>query len=456
MRWVALALLGLLWVEPALAAEVVLDTASQSESLLKRETSARIAALGGNGASLEVGVDSLFSNPAVLARLQGMELGVHHQSWLANINQESADLAAPTACGTLGLGLGWVDYGTFDAVDAQGQPQGTVAAQDYSFDVAWARAVGAGLSIGGAARYIREALADQVLSESVIDLGLYWTQGRWQVGLLFANVAATALSGDRGPSAMRGELSGDLMAQPGQLHANLGFSAEPGGLSRIQAGMESRLYPLLAARVGYEARLGSTLLEGFSGATFGLGFSLGPADIDYAFLPFGDLGSGQRLSLKWRFANPKPNPSPTVSPPPSLEAVLMPPLLPPAPRPLVLAPPSLPTAPLPLPTAAPAVLLQPTAVPTVETSAMQFKVTEDSLENARHLEDSGHLDEAVAVHRNLLGLYPHNPRIWRSLGDLQYRAGHHDLALQAYDKAFENGLDDADLKTWVAKYRSQP
>jgi hypothetical protein len=443
----ALALLGLLWAQAAPAAEVIFDTASQSESLLKRETSARVAALGGNGASLEVGVDSLFSNPAVLARMQGMELGVHHQSWLANINQESADLAAPTGWGTWGLGLGWVDYGTFDAVDAQGQSQGTVAAQDYSFDVAWARAVGAGLSIGGAARYIREALADQVLSESVLDLGLYWTQDRWQVGLLFANVASTALSGDRGPSAMRGEVSGDLMARPGQLHANVGFSAEPGGLSRIQAGLESNLYPVLTARLGYEARLGSTLLEGFSGATFGLGFSLGPADIDYAFLPFGDLGSGQRLSLKWRFANPKPSPRPAPTPELTPEPVLVPPLLPPAPRPLVLAPPSLPAL---MPTA------QPTAVPTVETSEMQFKVTEDSLENARRLEDAGHLDEAVAVHQNLLGLYPHNPKIWRSLGDLQYRAGHHDQALQAYDKAFENGLDDADLKTWVAKYRSQP
>lgn len=443
-RW-AVFLLCVLWPAFATAGEQVFETASQGASINKRATTARAAALGGNGASLEAGADSLLSNPAALAKLRTLEFGVHHQSWLANITQEQAVAGLPTGWGgSWGLGLGWVDYGSLDAVDEFGQPLGSVTAQDYDLSLAWARAAGAGFSVGALARYGQELIAGESLTQSSLDLGLHWSAERWQMGLVYANLASTLLSGDRGPSALRGEVTADVWRTPGVLRASAGFSAEPSGLSRLQAGVEAALVQSLIARAGYEARLGSTLIDGFSGATFGLGFNLGSLTLDYAYLPFGDLGSGQRLSMKWRMS-PPPTPTPAPTPPPVPEAAPGPPPVVEAvvtPEPIVFAP----LAPLP------------TAVPTPPPSPdeLQVKVTEDALALARQAEDKGDRDSAVALHRGLLSRFPDNPVVWRSLGDLYYRAGLREQAVDAYDQALQKGLMNDELKEWLIKYRSQP
>lgn len=438
----------LLWLclLPALAPaeEAVYGTASQASSLQKRNTSARVAALGGNGASLDAGADSLLSNPAALAQIGGVELGLHHQSWLAGINQEVGTAAGPLSGGAWGLGLGWVDYGSLDAVDETGEPQGSVTAQDYSVSGAWARAVGAGFSVGASLRYAQQSMAGEGSSQSFIDLGMHWKGSRWQAGVLFADVASSILGGDRGPSALRSELSGDLSSHPGLLRCLAGFSAEPGGLSRLQAGLESTFYDRMTLRAGYEARLGATLVNGLSNATFGMGFVLGPAVLDYAYLPYGDLGAGHRLSLNWRLSAP-----PSAS---SGQARVA------EPKPVPVMAPPLPVIEAPKPPPTP----QPVPVATEEVDPMEagvrlrIKVTDETLADASQAEQAGHWDEALAIHKALLIRFPESPQVWRSLGDLHFRAGHRDEAVEAYDKALSFGLMNEELKDWLTKYRSQP
>ncbi len=442
--------LGLLLLSPPLPAlEEVYGTASQGASMQKRHTSARAAGVGGNGASLQEGADSLLSNPAALARSDGLEVGVHHQSWLANINQESATVAGQAGWGAWGLGLDWVDYGTIEAMDEFGQPLGTVGAQDYNASLAWARTVGAGLSVGGSGHFGQSVIAGESLVQSSLDLGLHWAGERWACGLVFANVGATLLSGERGSSAMRGELSGDISSRPGALRALGGFSAEPNGLSRLQAGLESGWSDSFVLRAGYESRLGATLVEGFAGTTLGLGFAMGPLFLDYAYLPFGDLGTGHRISMKWRMSKKPAAPSavPLPEPPPVPAA------------PLPLEPPPVPT-PVAIPTLAPIPPLEalPTPLPTppLAIEETQVKVTEDALELARKAEDSGDRESALAIHKGLLSRFPENPVIWRSLGDLHYRAGEKDAAVEAYDQALQKGLMNGELEDWLTKYRSQP
>jgi hypothetical protein len=439
----------LLWTGESPAAESVYATASQSESLQKREASARVAALGGNGTSLDAGADSILSNPAAMAGITGLELGAHHQSWLADINQENLTAAGPAfgRWGAWGASLGLVEYGYIEAVDEFGQPLGGVSAQDYSLSLGWARATGTGLSFGGVARVAQESLAGEATTRASMDLGLLWAHGPWRVGVVLADVTSILLTGNGGPSALRAELSGELGSHPGDLRFCGGFSAEPGGLSRLQTGLEGGLYDTLMLRAGYEAKLGDSLVDGFSGASFGLGFALGSSVVDYAFLPFGDLGSGHRISLKWRMKRPA-----TVAP----RLALRPrsPVPQPSPTPVATAVPiALPT---PVATSVPVAMPMPTPIPTPTADSLQFKVTDDALELARSAEAHGNFEEAVALHESLLGRYPHNPVIWRSLGDLYYRAHRQDEAVKAFDRALEEGLMNQELERWLEKYRSQP
>jgi hypothetical protein len=285
--------------------------------------------------------------------------------------------------------------------------------------VGGAQTVGAGLSIGGSLRYNRQTLAGEALTQGSVDLGLHWDGGRWRAGLLFADVASTLLDGTRGPSALRAEFSGDLLSHPTTLRGYAGFSAEQGGYSRGQVGVEDEIYHSLTLRAGYEALAGETMIDGFSGATFGLGFAMGLITMDYAYLPFGDLGAGQRLSVTWHLTSAHAADEPAK------------------------------TAPEPRPVQT--VLAAPPVAEAVETGAKGA-----ALQRARQLEDSGQWDQAVGVHQWLLGIAPGDALVWRSLADLQYRTGRKAEAIQSYDLAFQHGLINPLLQAWLAKYRSQP
>ena len=97
---------------------------------------------------------------------------------------------------------------------------------------------------------------------------------------------------------------------PQQLVLGTGFSALGGnltiGLDAISSkgqnayfvsGLEYRLIDFLRLRVGYN---GVTKFVG-SGMTYGIGIKINQWNLDYAYVPFGDLGNTQRVSVGVRF-----------------------------------------------------------------------------------------------------------------------------------------------------------
>lgn len=61
----------------------------QSMPLFGRLGSARLMSLGGAFHALAQGPDALLANPAGLSSVGRFEVGLHHESWLADINEES-------------------------------------------------------------------------------------------------------------------------------------------------------------------------------------------------------------------------------------------------------------------------------------------------------------------------------------------------------------------------------
>jgi hypothetical protein len=55
----------------------------------------------------------------------------------------------------------------------------------------------------------------------------------------------------------------------------------------------------LTGRIGYLTRALDT--AGFNGVTAGVGFTYKDYQLDYAYVPYGDLGGTQRTSLTIRF-----------------------------------------------------------------------------------------------------------------------------------------------------------
>jgi tetratricopeptide (TPR) repeat protein len=67
--------------------------------------------------------------------------------------------------------------------------------------------------------------------------------------------------------------------------------------------VEDQLFAFLSLRLGTQLQAQDPRLEGLRGLSSGFGFKVRDLDVDYAYLPFGDLGGVQRLSFSWRFAH---------------------------------------------------------------------------------------------------------------------------------------------------------
>jgi hypothetical protein len=415
--------LTLLLLAPALlrADAQAFASAGQSLSLFGRLGSARLAALGGSFNSLVQGADGLMVNPAGLAGVDAVQIGLHHETWLAGINQESLYAVTPMEGGQgFGAYAHIIDYGTFEIRDSSGQRLGTIDARDYAVGAGYGIANRLGFSGGLGIRGVRENLLKDDLFSLAVDAGLNW-QGKdgWSGGLAAVNLGSS-LNGRRGAESVRWGVSRKAELGHGYLWPALAFSWEPHSTPSLSIGAEAGLGRALALRVGYEQRFVETLLEGVYGLTLGLGFHMGPVGFDYAFLPYGDLGAGHRVTLTW-----------TQPPWPHM------------PAPLAT------TSPSPTPQATPEAQVE---VPAPKTDLVYVK---DPLSNAKAMESEGRLAEALADYERVVADDPKLAGAWRAIAELATKlkdkpkaiaAYHHLLALQP----------DPELSAWLKRFEAEP
>jgi hypothetical protein len=204
--------------------------------------------------------------------------------------------------GTFGASGNYVNYGTLTGYDDTGVKSADYTANRYGFGLGWGREILKGLSAGVAVRGATQSVSDNNYSNLSADLGALWTPVRdLKLGLAYSNLG-TAIAGYSQASALR--LGGSYCLDPARTnHLLLAVAGafEPQGVSRLQVGAEDVLYSMLALRLGYQASLADNQIDGLTGLTMGAGFMLKGFTLDYAFLPYGDLGYAHRISLSYQF-----------------------------------------------------------------------------------------------------------------------------------------------------------
>jgi hypothetical protein len=304
-----------------------------------------------------------------------------------------------------------VDYGIFELRDANGARQGDMSARDHAIGVAFGMRSLLGFSGGVTLRGIRENLIHDDVFAVTIDAGAAW-QGPagWSGGLAVMNVGP-AFAGFQGAESLRWGVARRFERNGNWLWPALAFSWEPKVAPNVHLGAELGLGRALALRAGYRHRFVETLLDGIQGLTLGMGALTGSFGFDYAFLPFGDLGAGHRVSLTWIQAPPRPRPATVASVGPIQAAV---------------APP------------------QPDLV-----------YVTDPLGPARSLESKGRLGEALAEYERVAQEHPAMAGAWRGLADLAYQMKLKEKALEAY-QALLLIEDDPELAAWLKAYQDEP
>jgi tetratricopeptide (TPR) repeat protein len=212
--------------------------------------------------------------------------------------------------GTFGGALNYFGYGKIEGYDASGSPTGDVAASDLMLDVAWGKRWNAflgsdlfkDLSTGVSLKVLRKTLADKSALGEAADIGFsYPVRSGSFAGMRLAGAVQNLGPGIKFdgeasplPQTMRLGAAYPLWGRALTLAADAVVSGNDPAY--FLGGLEYRILKMFAVRFGYK---GSQTLD--KKLTYGLGFENPRFRLDYAFVPFGDLGDTHRISLVFRF-----------------------------------------------------------------------------------------------------------------------------------------------------------
>lgn len=272
------------------------------------------------------GVQSLHYNPAGLA-WQGSgidqgsgsgattggdgkrEVSATYQRLVLDINFGELAYAAPIN-GRAGWGaeVRYLDYGRMDRnqVNVAGgivtnTRAGTFEAQDL------AAAIGFGVRLetisgGVTGRLISSTLDGDAAIAGALDLGIQWRPASVPVefGAMVANLGSD-LRYDRDeeplPRLLRVGAAARLWEGRVRLHVDGEFARNED--PHLMAGLELTPFPAVTFRGGYDGRVDGN--GAGKGWTVGAGFRVQAFTLDYAYIPFGNLGDNHRVGLTFRF-----------------------------------------------------------------------------------------------------------------------------------------------------------
>jgi hypothetical protein len=282
-----------------------------SASFLKLPSGPRSEALGGAAAALAEGAEALFWNPAGLARLpeQGKsEVTAGYSALLETSYLSSLAYALPTSIGVFASGLSYFSQGAQTQYDAVGNAVGKFSPYDLGFSLGYARRLSR-ILIGGAVKMVRSSIAEASATTAAVDFGIQAPHvgdvgdGPLDVGVSFSNLGPPLKLGAVPaplPFSMRGGMFWHLSSFVGAAaDIVLPVDEAPYAALGLEATLKQNQYAA-ALRLGYD-QSHSRGVDGLAGLTAGAGLDAGFLRIDYAWVPFGDLGMTNRIAATFRF-----------------------------------------------------------------------------------------------------------------------------------------------------------
>jgi len=256
-------------------------------NFLKIGVGARAAAMGDAFTAVADDSTSLYWNPAGLTRLKGCELSTMYNMWFEGISQGYVSAGFPLLGGTMGVGTNYVNMGDLEGRDESGNPTGVFQAYDLAACVGFAGRLGK-LSLGLSGGIVRSTVAADSNSAFLGTVGgLFEINQNFSVGAVAQNLG-TKLGDDSLPLIFKVGLS--LKQGSFCLAADIGKSQETALYYCV--GVEGWIGNILALRAGY--RINQDIGSGW---TAGLGFKMGGFALDYAYVPYSNLGNTHRISL---------------------------------------------------------------------------------------------------------------------------------------------------------------
>ncbi|NIO19084.1 PorV/PorQ family protein [bacterium] len=253
--------------------------------------------------------NTIYWNPAGLNNISQPEITAMHNEWFEDIRYEFLGYVQPTKrFGNFGIGFILLHMSKItrvkeDELGLYAGKAGTFSVSDKSFILAYGKEITDDISSGISLKIIQQINADVKGTGIAFDLGCLY---KMPVDNLMAGLNVQNI----GPAI---KVEKERFALP--LNIKLGFSYKirqsfllaidlnqpVDNYLNIGLGSEYWFKNIFALRLGYKYQSGANDLGSLSGLRAGCGFRWRDYGIDYAFVPYGELGNTHRISLHVKF-----------------------------------------------------------------------------------------------------------------------------------------------------------
>jgi len=296
------------------ATNISLAQQQNTYDFLNLNVDARSSAMAGSFVSVGNDVNTIFYNPAGLATLNGKQASVGFFKYLLDINSGNASYSQKyKELGYFGIGVRYVNYGSFDKYDENYQNVGTFGASDIALSLGYANKYKENIKYGANVKFIYSTIDEYSSVGLALDLGALYSFPEQQLNIgasilnLGTQIKKYNTTNEKLPLDIRIGITKTLEHLP--LTVNIGFSNLADTYDKfferfknIIVGGEFVLNEYVLLRVGYNNverqnfKTGSSL--GIGGFSAGLGIKFTDKyKLDYAFNSLGNIGAAHRFNI---------------------------------------------------------------------------------------------------------------------------------------------------------------
>ncbi|MDD5361115.1 MAG: type IX secretion system protein PorQ [Ignavibacteria bacterium] len=283
-------------------------------NFLKLNVDARSSAMAGNLVATENDVNTIYYNPAGLASLDGKKASVGFFKYLMDINSGNAAYSQELKkYGYVGLGIRYINYGTFDKFDEQYNNIGTFGAGELAVSFGYANKYMERFKYGFNVKFIYSSIDIYKSYGAAVDLGAMYSfpEQKFTIGASVLNLGTQlkTYNGSKEKLPLDIRIGGSKKLDYLPLTFNFGFANLADDYDKfferfknVIVGGEFELNDYFLLRAGYNNAerqnftTGST--AGLGGFSAGLGIKFKETyRIDYSFNSMGKIGATHRFSL---------------------------------------------------------------------------------------------------------------------------------------------------------------
>jgi len=287
------------------------DKGTSAGQFLKLGAGARAAAMGEAYSAICEDADAVYWNPGALGGIRRISGIFMHADLFTELNYEYLGYAQPLKnSGGLGLGVQYLSAGRIPETDSSGFETGTdMNPSQLAVALAYGRKMDV-FGIGASAKYIRSRLAGAA-SAFAVDLGALspgFMADQMRLAFVIQNIGGGLKYDQKSDPLPLNIKIGSLLKFAKDLTLGVDINSPRDNKPYAAAGGEYVVHYgnfSVAGRLGYNSRTSGDL-GGLSGISAGLGARSRKLALDYAFVPFGSLGSAHRISIAFRFENMPP------------------------------------------------------------------------------------------------------------------------------------------------------